>query len=193
MTVRNIMHSSILMMIGQKHSPLIWNLDPKSGWKRKYKNYPGALKKIYFTDKLMEELAGKEPINIKTKRDGEYKEIKETVSEWFGEKVNKKIKEYFDDMKELFDIKDKRRSLVPAHRLINLYANQMAERTSAWIDGSNQHSVRRCLRQWEIICRKENLGFLPEEHDQKIIELSGLLTYHTLKSIRRIKNGDIYK
>ena len=61
----------------------IW-LDPRSHWDIKYRNWPNALEKLSCVDRLMEGIAGEEPVNAKKKRDGIYISIEETVSEWWG-------------------------------------------------------------------------------------------------------------
>ena len=135
----------------------------------------------------MEEIAGKEPLNKKKKRDGVYSTIEETVSEWWGldgEILDQELQEYLNDMNELF-IKptNGHKKLLPAWKLIRKYARLLTERVSLWISGSNKHTVRKSLRQWEAICRNESLGYLPEEEERKLIELTTLLTYHVVDGV----------
>src|SRR4030042_320540 len=85
------------------HAFAIW-LDPRSHWERKYRNWPNALEKLTYVDHLMEEIAGEEPLNLKRKREGEYAEIEDTVSEWWGldgEMLDQELQEYLNDMNEL--------------------------------------------------------------------------------------------
>jgi len=169
----------------------IW-LDPRSNWEKKYRNWPNALEKLAYVDHLMDEIAGKEPIDLKKKREGEYTTIEETVSEWWGldgEMLDQELQEHLKDMNELF-IKPSngRRKLLPAWRLIRKYARLFTKQISQWILGSNQHTIRKTLRQWEAICRNESLGYLPEDEDQKLIELTTLLTYHAVSGARRLRH-----
>jgi hypothetical protein len=62
----------------------------------------------------------------------------------------------------------------------------LTERVSLWISGSNKHTVRKCLRRWEAICRTESLGYLLEEEDQKLIELTALLTFHVVDGVHNL-------
>lgn len=181
----------------QKHPDEDWAetfatwLDPRSHWADKYRNWPNALEKLFYVDSLMEEIAGKEPSNIETKRDGEYLTIEETVSEWWGldgELLDQELQEYLTDMNELF-IKpaNGRRKLLPAWKLIRKYARLLTERVSLWISGSNKHTVRRRLRQWEAICKNESLGYLPEEEERMLVELTTLLTYYVVDGVHHLR------
>jgi len=169
----------------------IW-LDPRSHWEVKYRNWPNALEKLSYMDRLMEEIAGKEPLNVKKKRGGEYSMIEETISEWWGldgEMLDQELQEYLNDMNELF-IKpaNGRKNLLPAWKLIRKYARLLTERVSLWISGSNKHTIRKSLRRWEAICRNESLGYLPEEEERKLIELTTLLTYHVVDGIHNLRS-----
>jgi hypothetical protein len=140
----------------------------------------------------MEEIAGEEPLNLKRKREGEYAEIEDTVSEWWGldgEMLDQELQEYLNDMNELF-IKptNGRRRLLPAWRLIRKYARVLTERVSQWILSSNQHTVRKSLRRWEAICRNESLGYHPEDEERKLIELTTLLTYHVVDGVHHLRS-----
>src|SRR4030043_448241 len=116
----------------------IW-LDPRSHWDIKYRNWPNALEKLSIVDRLMEEIAGQEPLSKKRKNDGAYSLIEETVSEWWGldgELLDQELQEYLNDMNELF-IKptNGRRRLLPAWRLIRKYARVFTEQDSQGIVG----------------------------------------------------------
>jgi len=167
----------------------IW-LDPRSHWEDKYRNWPTALEKLSCVDRLMDEIAGKEPSSIKRKHDGEFLTIEETVTDWWGlngEMLDEEVQEYLNDMSELF-IKppNGRRRLHPAWKLIRKYARPLTEQVSLWISGSNSHTVRKCLRRWEAICRNESLGYLPEDEERKLIELTALLTYHVVDGVHHL-------
>jgi hypothetical protein len=169
----------------------IW-LDPRSHWGVKYRNWPTALEKLSYVDRLMEEMAGKEPLHLEKKRDGMYTTIEETVSEWWGldgEILDQELQEYLTDMNELF-VKPGNgwRNLLPAWKLIRKFARPLTERVSLWISGSNKHTLRKRLRQWEAICRNETLGYLPEDEERKLIELTTLLTYYVVDGVHHFRN-----
>jgi hypothetical protein len=182
----------------QKHPDEDWAetfatwLDPRSHWKVRYRNWPQALEKLAFVDFLMDEIVGKEPVNTATKHDGEYTEIEETVSEWWGidgEILDEELQEYLTDMNELFiRPPNGRRKLLPAWKLIRKYARVLTDEVGLWISKSNRHTVRRCLRLWEAICRNESLGYRPEQEEQMLIELSILLTYHVMDGVHNLHN-----
>jgi hypothetical protein len=140
----------------------------------------------------MEEIAGKEPFNLEMKQDGMYTVIEETVSDWWGldgEILDQELQEYLTDMNELF-VKPGNgwRNLLPAWKLIRKYARLLTEQVSLWISGSNQHTVRKRLRQWEAICKNESLGYPPEDEDRKLIELTTLLTYYVVDGAHHFRS-----
>jgi hypothetical protein len=118
--------------------------------------------------------------------------IDETVSEWWGldgEILDQELQEYLTDMNELF-IKPENgwRNLIPAWKLIRKYARPLTEQVSLWISGSNKHTLRKRLRQWEAICKNESLGYLPEHEERKLIELTTLLTYYVVDGVHRFRS-----
>jgi len=140
----------------------------------------------------MEEIAGEEPSNVEEKRDEMYTTIEETVSEWWGldgEILDQELQEYLTDMNELFVRPGNGwRNLLPAWKLIRKFARPLTERVSLWISGSNKHTVRKWLRLWEAICRNETLGYLPEEEERKLIELTTLLTYYVVDGVHHFRS-----
>ncbi len=114
------------------------------------------------------------------------------MSEWWGingEILDQDLQEYINDMNELFvKSADGHRKFLPAWKMIRKYARLLTERVSLWISGSNKHTVRKCLRQWEAICRSESLGYLPDEEERMLIELTTLLTYHVMDGVHNLRN-----
>jgi len=169
----------------------IW-LDPRSRWEEKYRNWPNALAKLSCVDRLMEEIGGEEPSNLSKKHEEPYTTIEDTVSEWWGldgEILDQELQEYLNDMREIFTKQlDGRRNVLPAWKLIRKYARLLTEQVSLWISRSNKHTVRKCLRQWEAICRNESLGYSPEQEERLLIELTTLLTYHVMDGVHHLHN-----
>lgn len=169
----------------------IW-LDPRSHWEQKYRNWPNALEKLSYVDRLMSEISGIEPPNGKRKRLGEYTTIDETVSEWWGldgEMLDQELQEYLNDMNELFiKASNGHKKVLPAWKLIQKYARTLTDRVSLWILGSNKHSIRKCLRRWEAICRNESLGYFPDDEEGILIELTTLLTYHVMDDVYHLRS-----
>ncbi|OGP68213.1 MAG: hypothetical protein A2170_14490 [Deltaproteobacteria bacterium RBG_13_53_10] len=181
----------------QKHPDEDWAetfatwLDPRSHWKLKYRNWPNALEKLSCVDTLMEEIAGNGLSNGGPKQEGVYVGIEDTVSEWWGlngEMLDQEVQEYLKDMNEIF-VKpiDGKQRLLPAWKLIRKYARLLTERVSLWISGSNKHTVRKNLRRWEAICKNESLGYLPEEEERVLVELTTLLTYHVVDGVHNLR------
>lgn len=169
----------------------IW-LDPRSHWEKKYRNWPNALEKLAYVERTIDEIAGEKPLNLRKKREGEYTTIEETVSEWYGldgEILDQELQEYINDMSELFlQPVNGRRKLLPACKLIRKYARILTERVTLWISGSNQHTARKVLHRWEAICQNESLGYLPEDEQRKLIELTTLLTYHVVDGVHHLRS-----
>jgi hypothetical protein len=140
----------------------------------------------------MEEIARKEPSNGRKKHDGAYSMVEETVSEWWGldgEMLDQELQEYLKDMNELFiRPTNGHRKLLPAWKLIRKYARLLTEQVSLWISGSNKHTVRKSLRRWEAICKNESLGYLPEEGERILVELTTLLTYYVVDGVHHLRS-----
>jgi hypothetical protein len=126
------------------------------------------------------------------KHEGAYTTIEDTVSEWWGldgEVLDQKLQEYLNDMNEIILRPGSARGRVnPAWKLIRKYAMLLTERVSLWISGSNKHTVRKCLRQWEAICRKESLGYHPDDEERMMIEITTLLTYHVMDGVHNLRH-----
>ena len=169
----------------------IW-LDPRSHWEVKYRNWPNALEKLSYVERLMEEIAGKEPSDGRRKNDGVYSMVEETVSEWWGldgEMLDQELQEYLKDMNELcIKPPNGHKKLLPAWKLIRKYARLLTEEVSLWISGSNKHTVRKSLRRWEAICKNESLGYLPEGEERILVELTTLLTYYVVDGVHHLRS-----
>jgi hypothetical protein len=182
----------------QKHPDEDWAetfatwLDPRSHWKEKYRNWPHALEKLTYVDTVMQEIAGQEPDNKTKRHHGEYTEIEETVSGWWGldgEILDQELQEYLKDMNDIF-LKPSvgRKRLLPAWKLIRKYARVLTDEVGLWISKSNKHTVRKSLRQWEAICRSESLGYFPDDEEKVLVELSILLTYYMMDGASNPRN-----
>ncbi len=182
----------------QKHPDEDWAetfatwLDPRAHWKEKYRNWPHALEKLTYVDSLMGEIAGQEPVNKAKKHHGEYLQIEETVSEWWGLDggiLDQELQEYLKDMNEIF-LKPSpgRKRLLPAWKLIRKYARVLTDEVGLWISKSNKHTVRKSLRQWEAICRSESLGYLPDDEERVLVEIAVLLTYYNMDGTHNLRN-----
>ncbi|MBN2143039.1 MAG: putative zinc-binding metallopeptidase [Candidatus Aureabacteria bacterium] len=168
----------------------IW-LDPRSKWEIRYRNWPVALEKLYFVDGLMKKLAGKKPLNLETEQDGLYTSLEETVSEWWGlddDIFNPEVQEYIRDMNELFHkTGNGNGAYLPAWKLIHRYSMLLVEYVSLWISGSNKHTVRKKLLQCQAICKAENLLYFPSEEEQKLIELTTLLSCYVVDGVHNFR------
>jgi hypothetical protein len=166
-------------------------LDPRSHWERRYRNWPNAMEKLSYVDRLMSEIAGKEPPNLKRKHHQPYWMIKDTVSEWWGldgELLDQELQAYLKYMNELFFRPAKEsKKVLAAWKLIQKYARPLTETIHLRIPGSNKHTIRKCLRQWEAICRNESLRYRSEDEEQALIQLTSLLTYHVADGVYHLQ------
>ena len=77
----------------------VW-LNPRSAWKKKYKSWPGAYKKLLYMDELMSEIKDTKPL-VKTKRKIDSQvSIKKTLKEHYAEKTS----HYGIDYPSIFDV-----------------------------------------------------------------------------------------
>lgn len=169
----------------------VW-LDSSSKWKWNYRNWDGALEKLRFVDRLFrkEKLAIRRPLKVRYDNSDNYKNIKVTVAEYFEieKKVDPRVKEYMQDLKEIFTPKTPRsRQLLRADLFIQNYSEYLEDQLSSWIAKADKREVGKYLREIQTICSLNNFRLHPDQATEKLIELVIVSTYHVLHRLRRIR------
>lgn len=169
----------------------VW-LNPNSKWKWNYRNWHGALEKIQYVDYLFrkEKCAERRPLKVRYDESSSYKNVSESVAEYFGieKKVDPRIKEYTDDLREIFpEISKRSRRSLRAELFIQNYREYIEEELSTWLAGAEKRDVRKYLRELQTICALNNLRLHPDQASEKLIELVIVSTYHILQRLRRLR------
>jgi hypothetical protein len=168
----------------------VW-LDPSTKWKWNYRRWKGALEKLRYVDRLfrVERIAARRPLRVRRDDSGSYKSIDMTIAQYFAieKKVDPRVKEYTEDMKEMFSgVSPRTKRFIRAELFIQNYSEYLEEELSNWIAGLDKRDVQKYLREIQTICALNNLRVHPDEATEKLVELVIVSTYHVLRRLRRI-------
>ncbi len=168
----------------------VW-LDPGTKWKWNYRSWPGALEKLRYIERLFraDRVAERRPLRVKYDESCNYRTIKATVAEYFAieKKVDPRVKEYLQDLKEIFSRGSlRRRKLIRADLFIHNYSDYLEKELVTWIAKADRRDVRKYLRELETLCALNNLQLRPDQATEKLVELVIISTYHLLKRLRFI-------
>ena len=169
----------------------VW-LDPSSKWKWNYRHWDGAMAKLRFVDRLFrkEKTALRRPLKVKYEELDSYTKIETTLAEYFQieKKVDKRVREYIEDLKEIFSgVSPRARSSIRADLFIGNYAQYLEQELTTWIWGTDRREVRKYLREIQTICALNNLRVHPDRATEKLVEIVIVSTYHLLQKLRRIR------
>lgn len=169
----------------------VW-LDPRSKWKWNYRKWTRALEKLKFIDRLFrgERAAERRPLRVRYNEKDSYTQIGETIAEYFEieKKIDPRIKEYTQDMKEIFSgVGPRTRKFIRADLFIQNYRGYLEEEFVQWISGAERREVGKYLREIQTICALNNLRVHPDTSTEKLVELVIVSTHHVLKRLRKIR------
>jgi hypothetical protein len=169
----------------------VW-LDPSSKWKWHYRSWNGALKKLSYIDTIFrkERIAKRRPLKVRYDETNSYKKIRSTVAEYFAieKKVDPRLKEYFQDLKEVFaGVSSRARHFVRADLFIQNYSEYLENELVTWIANADRRDVRKYLREVQTICALNNLRMRPDQTTEKLVELVIVSTYHLLKRLQHLR------
>jgi len=165
----------------------VW-LTPRSNWRRAYRHYPLALKKLRFTDRVVKELGPCPPL-VKVDEGWKiepYEDVKLTVAQFMKARPNRyyhKVTGYVDpDLKEMFRTQPQRltrRELfgryMRAEAFIKAHKQQLISRTSYWV-GVDSVVVYDLLDKLITRARALNLWLEKAQEEKKLVELTAYVT-----------------
>jgi len=181
--VRHIVSHQYGRTYAQKHPDedfaetfAIW-LTPRSGWRRRYRNWP-ALKKLQFVDKLIRETCHEPPICVHGDLCTPVESMTMLLAEHYGQRAERyraAAQGYVDDkLKEIFpDIRG--RKLPSAGDLLRKKHADLLDRVSRW-SGLAEDDVRTLLEKLED--RADALGLLyrPSQLTERLMDVTSLAT-----------------
>jgi hypothetical protein len=165
----------------------VW-LTPRSGWRRAYRSYPLALKKLRYADRIVKEIGRTLP--LVDADEGwllePYEQVKLTVAQFMKAKPNRyyhKATGYVDpDLKDLFRAQParlNRRQLfskfMRAEAFIKAHKQQLLTRVSYWV-GVDTVVVFDLLDKLMTRAKTLNLWIERAQEEKKLVELTSYVT-----------------
>ncbi len=200
------LHDTGMYHYAQKHPDEDWAesfsvwLDPSTHWRKRYKGWPGALRKLEFVDTLLSEdqAASGRPINSRVGFRVPYTELEETVADYLKlrDAVDPVLAAYRRDLREVFASRASKRSATAsakpdqsAARFIAQHHDLLEQRLEQWLaklSGQTKAShvarrnVRRLLRQLQMVSAHEGLVVPASRRHETLIDFTLIASRHAL-------------
>lgn len=197
------LHRAGMYHYAQKHPDEDWSetfavwLDPSTRWRRRYREWPAALAKLEYVERLLEDerVASAPPTNTRLGFRVPYTDLKETVAESFriNDAIDPDIAEYRRDLLEIFPRRPASRvsqksqnKAQSAARFIQQVQTLLVNRLAEWIGKSDKRVITHFLRQLQAICTQEHLVVPDRARNEKLIDLTIVATWHVVDGIHRL-------
>jgi hypothetical protein len=162
----------------------VW-LQPRSGWKKRYKDWP-ALRKLEYVDALMKELAGKKP-PVQTRQ---HLDRLAVLPKTLGEHYKRKLRGVGDEFPPLYDAdlrqlftSQKAKGSRAASSVIGKIRSELV-RSVARGTGENPYLLKHVIKDMMGRCRELSLFAKGPEASLKV-DLAVLVTKHVMNSVYR--------
>jgi len=162
---------------------------PHYNWRREYRNYPGALRKLEFVEGIIKELRHAEPLIDQSPNDYEsLEDFKVTLAHFLRLRstraYRKKATGYVDpDLKDLFwkpaPYRGKRRrelAYVHADNFIRKHKRDIVKQVSRWT-GVDEIVVKDLLDKCSARTRALDLWVRKDARERKLVELTSYVSY----------------
>jgi hypothetical protein len=166
----------------------VW-LQPNYNWRREYRHYPGALKKLEFVDAIVRELRSQEPVIDQIPYPYESLEsYRETLARFFRlrstQTYRRKATGYIDpDLKDLFwrplpyrGSRRRERDYLHADNFIRSHKRNIVTQVSRWV-GVGEDVVKDLLDKCSARADALNLWVRKDERDKKLLEFTSYVSY----------------
>ncbi len=181
--VRHISHSQYGRTYAQKHPDedfaetfAVW-LTPKSGWRRKYRNWP-AFKKLEYVDILMKKIRNIPALSIQASLVNPIEKLTISLAEYYGQEADKyraAAQGYVDDkLKSIFP-PITGRNLVSAAELLRANHHDLIARITRW-SGLSEEEVNIILVKLEKRAEELGLHYRRAETVAKMMDITSLAT-----------------
>lgn len=161
----------------------VW-LAPRSGWRRRYQGWP-ALRKLEYIDSLMQEIAGKRPINRSRARVEPLRSMRTTLAEYYRDKRSRYASEYPDvydkDLQRLFQRSRHGGRGMSAAAFIGRSRGWLLAHVARWTGGC-AYTLDQVLKELMARCRELKLQAVgsPGQLRQDLAILLGVQTMRYL-------------
>jgi hypothetical protein len=181
--VRHLVHHQYGRTYAQKHPDedfaetfAVW-LTPRSGWRRRYRNWP-ALHKLRYVDRMMKSLRGVPPACTGGELCTPAKEMDILLAEHYGQRAERyraAAQGYVDDkLREVFPSVNGR-TLLPVTNLLRQYRAALASRVAQWSE-LGEGDVLVILSKLEDRAEALDLQFRRNQRPAKLLDLTSLAT-----------------
>jgi len=162
----------------------VW-LTPRAAWRKKYADWPGALKKLDYMDELMGELAGVKPPPKPRTRMEPLSSLTTTLEEHYEDKRKRFSVEaptVFDrDLTRIFSADRRHRNAPPASTIIKKHRGKIMRSVARW---SGEYPLALDHAIDDIIDRTRTLKLRAPGGEQRMrTELTDLLTAKSVMSL----------
>jgi hypothetical protein len=167
---------------------MVW-IQPRYNWRRAYRNYPGALRKLEFVGFIVNELKRQAPLIDQTPNEYEALETySETLAHFFRLRstraYRRKASGYIDpDLKHLFwrppavrAGRKRERDYVHADNFIRKHKRNVVAQVSRWV-GVDEVVVKDLLDKCSARTHALDLWVKKDERDKKLVELTSYVSY----------------
>jgi Putative zinc-binding metallo-peptidase len=181
--VRHIVHHQYGRSYAQKHPDedfaetfAVW-LTPRSGWRRRYRNWP-AIRKLEYVDELMRGLRGVSPLRTTGPLCTPVEEMTMRLAEHYGqraERYREAAQGYVDDkLQEVFP-PPRGRKLEYASDLLHKHEDELLTRVTRW-SSLDDEEVRALLEKLEDRADALGLQYRKQDTSAKLMDLNALAT-----------------
>jgi hypothetical protein len=164
----------------------VW-LRPGSRWRQTYAEWPVALRKLWFVDELVEEIADRAP-RVRTRaRPDAISQLRFTLREYYQRKkafygeVDRSIYDW--ELRRLFSEDPAHAARRTAASLLREHRRALRTRVSSWT-GQYAFVVDEVLRGMILRARELRLRVAGDEHET-VQDAAIVLTVHTMRHMRR--------
>lgn len=169
----------------------VW-LTPRSNWRKRYKDFPGALKKLRYVDRIARQVAEKEPLRKIGEIDFSVEEMESTVEDFYKMQATSERDIISDltldtDLTDIF-INSSRRSkdLVPAAKWIGDHRKEIVDKVTYWT-GMRRPLVRQLIEAMEKRVGDLNLRIDREKRHEHLVEVTAYATTLAMNYLTRGK------
>lgn len=167
---------------------MVW-LNPRSKWRRAYRNYPGALRKLEFVDKIVKELRRQKPIIEQEPYPYEpLEDFHETLAHFLKlrstRQYRRKATGYIDlDLKDLFSRpptyrgeRPRERDYIHADNFIRKHKRNIVAQVSRWV-GTDEIVVKDLLDKCSARTHALDMWVRKDDREKKLLEFTSYVSY----------------
>lgn len=181
--VRHIVHHQYGRTYAQKHPDedfaetfAVW-LTPRSGWRRRYRNWP-ALRKLQYVDQLIKSIRDESPRCTNGRLCTPVEEMDMLLVEHYGQRAERyraAAQGYVDDkLREIFP-EVRGRVLDAAGNLLRRHREELLSRIIRW-SGVDEEDVNTLLSKLEGRADALDLSYRPRQVSDKLMDITALST-----------------